>query len=84
MPKRDFQHVFGEVVRAARQNAGHSQESFAALTGLHRTYIGAVERGEQNVSLRNLCRIAESLGTSLSGLIADAERLRKKAGGARD
>ncbi|MGC1273733.1 MAG: helix-turn-helix transcriptional regulator [Planctomycetaceae bacterium] len=78
MSPLDFQHAFGQVIRSARSRAGHSQEAFAAIVGLHRTYIGAIERGEQNVSLRNLCRIADALAVPLSELITEAENLRPK------
>jgi transcriptional regulator with XRE-family HTH domain len=46
-----------------------SQEGFADLVGLHRTYIGSVERGEKNISFINLYKIAEKLQTSLSDLL---------------
>lgn len=52
---------------------GYSQESFADVVGVHRTYMGSVERGERNLSLRNLERIALALGIPLSTLLALAE-----------
>jgi transcriptional regulator with XRE-family HTH domain len=48
-----------------------SQETFADLVGLHRTYIGSVERGERNVSLDNLERIANALNMSLAELFTE-------------
>jgi len=51
-----------------------SQEGFADSIGVHRTYYSSVERGERNVSLKNLLKIAAGLGVPLSQLIADAER----------
>lgn len=59
---------FGKRVRTLRSEAGYSQEAFADLVGLHRTYIGAVERGEQNVSIDNIARIAKALRVSLNHL----------------
>ena len=70
-----LQANLGKVVRAERAALGFSQESFAHEVGLHRTYVGAIERGEQNVSIINLVRIANTLGTPLSRLVALAEKL---------
>jgi len=53
---------FGENVRRRRQRLQLSQEELADKAGLHRTYIGSIERGERNVSLDNIVRIAEALG----------------------
>lgn len=52
---------FGKRVRELRKARGYSQEDFADKAGLHRTYIGAIERGEQNVSLDNINKIAKAL-----------------------
>jgi transcriptional regulator with XRE-family HTH domain len=59
---------FGATVRTMRQKRGLSQEEFADLCGLHRTYIGAIERGERNVSLENIQKIAKALGVSIAAL----------------
>ena len=53
--------VFGSRVRLRRAELGFSQEELAGVSGLHRTYIGAVERGERNISLANVIRIAAAL-----------------------
>ena len=58
----DRRGVFGKRVRALREARGHSQEDLANLARLHRTYVGGVERGERNVSLLNIWRIADALG----------------------
>ena len=70
---RRLQTNLGRVIRAERAALGFSQESFAHEVGLHRTYVGAIERGEQNVGVLNLARIANALRTPLSRLIALAE-----------
>jgi transcriptional regulator with XRE-family HTH domain len=59
----------GEIIREKRKALDYSQEGFADLVGLHRTYIGSVERGEKNISFINLYKIAEKLQTSLSDLL---------------
>jgi transcriptional regulator with XRE-family HTH domain len=64
---------FGEKVRAERERAGISQEKLADLAGLHRTYIGGVERGERNLGLLNLIKIAKSLGTTPASLLRDLD-----------
>jgi transcriptional regulator with XRE-family HTH domain len=63
----------GLAVRRLRQRAGYSQESFADACGLHRTYMGSVERGERNISLDNIQKIAAALGISLSQLFEEVE-----------
>ena len=62
----------GLAIRGKREALGWSQETLAFESGLHRTYIGAVERGEKNVTLRNAIRIARSMHSSLSDLLLAA------------
>jgi transcriptional regulator with XRE-family HTH domain len=50
-----------------------SQEQLAEKAGLNRTYVGSLERGERNIALRNLCRLATALRLSVSDMIAEAE-----------
>ena len=60
---------FGRAIRQRRHKLGVSQEEFADLCGLDRTYIGGIERGERNVSLVNIEKIAKALRISLSELV---------------
>ena len=70
MSKGEVQNRFGVRVRQLRKERGWSQEAFADLCGLHRTYIGSIERGEQNISLENIQKLAATLGISLAELFA--------------
>ncbi len=63
--------VFGKTVRKLREARGLSQEAFADVCGLHRTYIGGIERGERNIGLLNVLRIARALGVHPGTLFAD-------------
>jgi len=63
--------AFGRRVRALRQERGLSQEALADLVGIHRTYIGSVDRGERNISLDNINAIADTLGVSPALLVDD-------------
>jgi len=63
-----IQKLFGERVRELRKHKGLSQESLALACELDRTYIGGVERGERNISLINICKIAEALGVNAKEL----------------
>lgn len=65
--------TFGESLRAAREGAGISQEVLADRAGLHRTYVGAVERGERNISLLNILALARALRISPADLVTRAE-----------
>jgi transcriptional regulator with XRE-family HTH domain len=61
MKSDDVKLKFGKSLRAIRKERGLSQEDLAHLVGLDRSYVGGVERGERNVSLENICRIARGL-----------------------
>jgi transcriptional regulator with XRE-family HTH domain len=63
----------GASVRQRRERLGFSQEAFASKCGVHRTYVGKVERGEQNVSMSSLVRIARGLGIRAWELVREAE-----------
>jgi transcriptional regulator with XRE-family HTH domain len=64
---------FGDRVRALRERLGLSQEALAAKAGIHRTYMGGVERGERNISLRNIIRLAVALGVSPRDLFGESD-----------
>ncbi len=57
----DLQKTVGRNLRAYRQARGLSQEAFADLVGVHRTYMGGLERGERNLTLRSVERIADRI-----------------------
>lgn len=65
----NIQKKLGDNVRTLRLERGYSQEVFAELVGVHRTYIGMIERGEKNVTLETLVKLSKALNTSLSSLI---------------
>jgi len=65
----DVRIRFGKAVRKRRQKIGVSQEEFADLCGLDRTYVGGVERGERNIGLINVEKIARAFQISLSDLL---------------
>ena len=69
MPDVDILEEFGERVRQLRKKRGWSQEDFAHECGLDRTYVGGIERGERNVALRNIQRIAKTLDMTISQLM---------------
>jgi transcriptional regulator with XRE-family HTH domain len=67
--------AFGAAVRARRLRLQWSQEELAARAGVHRNYVGGVERGERNPGLANAAAFARALGVQLSALILEAESL---------
>ena len=69
----DPRRAFGAAVREKRRSTGVSQEALADACGLHRTYIGGIERGERNVSLVNMAKLADALGVKLSQLVGAME-----------
>jgi transcriptional regulator with XRE-family HTH domain len=70
--QKKAQKDVGKAIREARVRHKCSQEAFALQVGLHRTYVGSVERGERNISLENLRKIAENLGMKTSDLLKHA------------
>ncbi|AGG05896.1 helix-turn-helix domain-containing protein [Dehalococcoides mccartyi] len=68
MTEKTIEQRFGERIRDLRKQAGVSQEELADRAGVHRTYLGGIERGERNPSLKNIDAIARALKVSLSDL----------------
>ena len=68
MPKQDILEAFGQRVRELRKEQEWSQEEFADVVELDRTYIGGIERGERNLALRNIQKIAETFGLTIAEL----------------
>ena len=68
-PDTNAQKRFGERVRELRKGKGLSQESLALACDLDRTYIGGVERGERNISLINIYKVAAALGLEARELL---------------
>jgi transcriptional regulator with XRE-family HTH domain len=71
--------ALGRAIAAARAERDKSQSELAVDSTLHRTYISGVERGQRNVSVDALAKIAEGLGMKPSELLARAERLTEEA-----
>ena len=72
-PTLNARYVLAKNIRRLRKREGSklSQEKLAAIAGLHRTYIGAIERGEQNVSIDNIERIANALDCAVDKLLRE-------------
>jgi transcriptional regulator with XRE-family HTH domain len=77
-PSVDELTAFGLALRTLRQRAQLSQEELAHVCGLHRTYVGSVERGERNISLLNIHVLARALNTSGAEMLHAAETIRQK------
>lgn len=71
--KETARQRFARNLRACRLAIGESQENLAGTAGLHRTYIGQVERGERNISIDNMERIAQSLNLDIVDLLRPEE-----------
>jgi len=61
--------AFGERVRTRRHELGFSQEQLAEAAGLHWTFVGQVERGQRNLSLKNILKLAQGLGVDAGELV---------------
>lgn len=71
MATTDLQRILGKNVRTLRMQQGLSQERFGDAVGLHRTYVGGVERGERNLTLQTVSRLGEVLGVGPLALLID-------------
>ncbi len=71
--RNSARRAFAANVRRTRTERGLTQERLAELAGLHRTYIGSIERAERNVSIDNMARIARALNVPLVALIEGAD-----------
>jgi transcriptional regulator with XRE-family HTH domain len=89
--------ALGQRIRELRTKQGYSQEAFADKCGVHRTFMGTIERGESNLSFQNIHKVAATLGVTLSDLFlnlertaqerpgqADANKVRRRAGGSKN
>jgi transcriptional regulator with XRE-family HTH domain len=65
--------ALGIAIKRLRGQKGLSQEALATACGLHRTYVGGIERGERNVSIDNIERISMALGCSVAELLTEAQ-----------
>lgn len=72
--KNDIVKDFGHTIRQLRSMRNISQESYAAMCDLHRTYISDVELGKRNVSLENIKKMADALGIQISELFLEVEK----------
>jgi transcriptional regulator with XRE-family HTH domain len=70
MNKKDILIKFGQRVRDERMKLGLSQEELAARAGLHRTYIGMIERAEKNITLENIEKLASALELRINELLS--------------
>lgn len=77
-PSVDELTAFGLALRTLRQRAQLSQEELAHICGLHRTYVGSVERGERNIGLLNIHVLARALNTTGAEMLQTAEKVRKQ------
>jgi transcriptional regulator with XRE-family HTH domain len=64
---------FGQALRKRRESLGLSQEKLAEIADCHRNYIGLVERGEQNISIDMMVRLAKALKSTIANLMREAD-----------
>lgn len=70
----DILKIFGEKVRLLRVKQNLSQEELAFRAGLHRTYIGMIERAEKNITLINIEKLAKALNVSIAELLSNGRK----------
>lgn len=68
-----MQKKFGIAIKKLREESGLSQEKFALSIGMDRTYYASVEAGKRNISLQNICKIADGFGITVSALFVVVE-----------
>ncbi|PYQ91566.1 MAG: transcriptional regulator [Acidobacteria bacterium] len=78
MAREDFRVAFGRRVRELRDQLQLSQEQLAERAGLHRNYVGGIERGERNVAIINVVKLAAGLDTSVAELFKPFDRVPKR------
>ena len=66
---RSMRQIFAKNLRKHRLEKGISQEALADLAGLHRPYIGSIDRGERNISIDNIERLAQALDCQVVDLL---------------
>jgi transcriptional regulator with XRE-family HTH domain len=66
--------ALGQRIRELRSRQGYSQEGFADHCGVHRTFMGTIERGESNLSFSNLVKVSRGLGITLAELLSGLEK----------
>ena len=67
--ENEFLKIIGERIRKSRKQVGISQEQLADLASLDRTYIGGIERGERNITILNLKKVADAIGIPLKDIV---------------
>jgi transcriptional regulator with XRE-family HTH domain len=72
-PKSEAHCALGDAIRATRQEQGYTQEGFASASGIDRSYYGAIERGEFNLTLDTLAKVAAGLGMAAWELLRRAK-----------
>jgi transcriptional regulator with XRE-family HTH domain len=80
MAGEELARRFGVLVRQLRLEKGLSQERLAELCGMHRNYIGAIERAERTPSIVAADKIARALGTTVAEMFAELERVSETSG----
>lgn len=73
-----IQHFFGEAIKIIRTKQGYSQEKFANLINMDRTYYASVESGKRNISLVNITKIADGFNISLQELFKEVEKIKNE------
>lgn len=72
---RELSKKFGDIIKQIRKEKGISQEEFGYRSNVHRTYIGMIERGEKNITLENIEKIAKGLGVSMKFIFEKLEKI---------